>query len=189
MTWEDPTQPASARAEALVTAARGRKDLKRLGAWLEDHGDEALREALIARAARLGVELPEEAATWPGKRLLRRAMAREVEAQVRTTPVKRDEAFTCRWCGREVPKAGRTDRDHCPFCLKSVHVDERVPGDRASTCEGRLDPHDVTVSGTEIVLTYRCTRCGVIKRNRAILDGEVPDDWDALVRLSSGVLG
>ncbi|MCB9666020.1 MAG: RNHCP domain-containing protein [Alphaproteobacteria bacterium] len=108
---------------------------------------------------------------------------------MRTTPVARDEDFTCRWCGKDVPRAGRTARDHCPFCLKSVHVDDRVPGDRASTCQGRLDPMDVIVQGTEIVIVYRCTRCGASKRNRAVLDVEVPDDWEALVRLSSGVLG
>lgn len=188
MTYADPTVDPADRADALVDAVRGRKDLKRLGKWLEDQGDDALKAALIARAAKHGVELPDEAIAWPGKRLLRRALAREPEARERTTPIARDEDFTCRHCGKPVPRHGRTARDHCPWCLRSSHVDD-VPGDRASDCGGRMDPYEVELNTDGVRIHYRCTRCGVEKRVRAVTDGEVPDSWDALVKLSSGTLG
>lgn len=36
-------------------------------------------------------------------------------------------AFTCLHCGRQVlPLTNGSFRDHCPFCLYSLHVDEEV---------------------------------------------------------------
>jgi hypothetical protein len=187
VSWNPPEADANKLAVALLDAVRGPKDLKRLGAWLETEGDAALRQALVDLARKRGVDLPDEAVDWPGKRLLRRALAREEEAQRRTTPIARDEAFVCAFCNKSVPPHGRTARDHCPWCLRSKHVDE-VPGDRASTCGGRLDPHDVLIRSRSVVIRYRCTRCGAERVNQAVTDGEVPDDWEALVRLSSGTL-
>ncbi len=186
-TWEDSSVAAADRAKALVGAVVGRKDLKRLGKWLEDSGDVALREAILAFARKRGVDLPDEAVEWPGKRLLRRSQAREAESQVRTNPIARDEAFECMHCGMAVPAHGRTARDHCPRCLRSRHVDV-VPGDRAADCGGRLDPVGVTLATRRIMIRYVCTRCGGERFNRALTDGDPPDDWEALVRLSSGVL-
>jgi hypothetical protein len=45
--------------------------------------------------------------------------------------VKNDDFFVCVHCGKEVKPLGYTSRDHCPFCLWSVHVDVN-PGDRAN---------------------------------------------------------
>lgn len=187
MIWEDVGQPAQKRAKALIAAVQGRKDLKRLGKWLDDADDPALRQGLIDAAEQAGIELPDEAVGWPGKRLLRRAMGKEPEARKRTTPIARDEAFVCMYCHKAVPPHGRTARDHCPWCLRSRHVDD-IPGDRASTCEGRMDPFEVDIANRDITIRYQCTRCRAEKRCRAVLDGEVPDDWDALVRLSNGTL-
>lgn len=41
------------------------------------------------------------------------------------------DPFTCKVCGREIlPEgAGSDHRNHCPYCLSSVHVDNE-PGDR-----------------------------------------------------------
>ena len=48
--------------------------------------------------------------------------------------------FVCRHCGREVlPLTGGSYRNHCPFCLYSLHVDI-IPGDRASECGGLMEP-------------------------------------------------
>jgi DNA-directed RNA polymerase subunit RPC12/RpoP len=188
MIWEDASAPARERADALAAAVQGRKDLKRLGKWLEDAGDTALRQALIARARAAGAELPDEAVDWPGKRLLRRALGREQESRKRTNPISRDDAFVCMKCGMQVPPNGRTPRDHCPRCLSSRHVDI-VPGDRANPCQGRMDPHGIDVRDQHIVILYQCTRCGAEHQNRAVVDGEHPDDWAALVKLSAGRLG
>jgi DNA-directed RNA polymerase subunit RPC12/RpoP len=188
MTWSPPEGPPQLQAEALLSSVKGRKDLKRLGKWLETHGGDLLKLAVVTVARKRGVELPDEAVHWPGKRLLRRSLGRAEEAQRRTNPIARDEAFTCVYCSKAVQPHGRTARDHCPHCLRSLHVDV-VPGDRAATCGGRLDPYDVVVQTRGVLIRYRCTRCGETKVNRAVLDGEVPDDWDVLVRLSSGTLG
>lgn len=190
MSFEDTTLAPEVRARALLAAVKGRHDLKRLGAWVDVYGDDTLRLALVGEAARGGVDLPaDEALTWPGKKLLRRAAAREVEAQVRTTPIRIDEAFTCAACHKEVPAHGRTARDHCPWCLRSLHVDDKVPGDRASKCGGRLEPYEIHIRGSGIDIRYRCARCRAEKVNQAVLDGDVPDSWDALVALSAGTLG
>ncbi len=47
------------------------------------------------------------------------------------------EAFVCKVCGRTVPPegAGSEYRNHCPYCLSSLHLDT-VPGDRAAGCGG-----------------------------------------------------
>ena len=56
------------------------------------------------------------------------------------------DPFTCKVCGREIlPEgAGSDHRNHCPYCLSSVHVDNE-PGDRASACHGVLEPISVWV--------------------------------------------
>lgn len=189
--WEDAALPALDRARALLAAVEGGQgDLKRLGAWFDLYADDPLRDAVLAEATTRGADLPDdEARSWPGKKLLRRALARDGAAQIRTTPIRRDEDFTCMACKRDVPRHGRTARDHCPWCLCGRHVDDLVPGDRASTCGGRLDPVDLVVTGKGVDIRYRCTRCRAEKINQALLDGDVPDDWEALVKLSSGQLG
>ena len=53
--------------------------------------------------------------------------------------VKNDDAFTCVNCKKKVEKLNYTSRDHCPYCLCSVHVDI-TPGDRKNECKGLLKP-------------------------------------------------
>jgi hypothetical protein len=100
-------------------------------------------------------------------------------------PTKRDEAFVCGHCGRDVPAHGRTARDHCPWCLRSRHVDV-VPGDRAAGCGGLMDPIGMEVRGDRVVLQFRCRTCGHERPNVALTDGAVPDDPEALRRVSRG---
>ncbi len=169
-------------AKALIEAACTRGEMKRLGATL-DH-DEVLRREVWEEGRRRGVDLPDEALTWPGKRLLRRARARAAASQVRTTPTARDEAFTCSHCGAAVVPAQRTARDHCPRCLHSLHVD-RVPGDRAAGCGGLLVPVDAQRRGDGFRIRYRCAVCGEERANKALLEVVDPDDWEALVALTA----
>jgi hypothetical protein len=168
-----------ARAQALLEAATSRGRIKQLARQLDE--DPALREAVLAEGNRRGAELPEEATSWPAAKLLRRARAREQASQERTNPIRRDEGFTCVHCGEEVGPLGFTDRDHCPFCLRSLHVDV-VPGDRAQGCGGIFDPVGGEMVGGEPVLFYLCRKCGQSHRVKAITRGDQPDDWEMVVQ-------
>jgi predicted RNA-binding Zn-ribbon protein involved in translation (DUF1610 family) len=173
------------QARALLASAHCRGDFKRLGAQLDAEGTAELRRALVLEGRARGAELPDEAADWPGKRLLRLALAREAASRVVGTPTRLDEPFRCVHCGYEVPAHGRTARNHCPRCLRSLHVDV-VPGDRAADCGGILEPVGLMLRAGEAVIQFRCRRCGAERVNRALRDGEVPDDAEMLRRISRG---
>lgn len=175
----------AARVAELLDHQLSRGALKRRGSQLDQ--DPELREAVIAEASRRGQPLPSDVASWPGKRILRRARAREVDARIRRNPIARDEAFTCAHCGAHVPAHGRTARDHCPHCLRSLHVDV-VPGDRGAGCGGVLDPVRVEPAGAGgWRIHYRCRTCAAERVNRALLDGDPPDDWARIVALTAAV--
>ena len=163
----------------LIAAAGGRRALKRAAAELERLGPEHKR-ALVALAAERGLILPPEAASWPAKRLLRRALGRSEAARERRNPIRRDGGFRCAHCGAEVAPGGARVRDHCPACLRSLHVD-RVPGDRANPCGGLLDPVGLERVGGQWVIRYRCRRCGAAGRCRA----HPGDDPEALAAASA----
>ncbi|WP_067933718.1 RNHCP domain-containing protein [Alicyclobacillus kakegawensis] len=95
-----------------------------------------------------------------------------------------NESFTCVHCGRLVPPASRTCRNHCPYCLYSVHLD-KFPGDRAADCGGLMQPVAVTYHSKKgYQLIHRCLRCGVQRPNRALLDdGNQPDSLEAILAL------
>lgn len=99
---------------------------------------------------------------------------------------KNDSGFICGNCGAEVLPLGSSSRNHCPFCLCSVHVDV-LPGDRANPCRGIMDPVKVEVSAKKgYVILHKCRKCGEIKRNRAAQDARVqPDDLELLIRLTA----
>ncbi|TNE86776.1 MAG: RNHCP domain-containing protein [Deltaproteobacteria bacterium] len=163
----------------MLARVKTRGDAKRVGTEIDRLDDRNLRLALVEEGRARGAELPDEAVGWPGKRLVRRALARDGEAQVRRNPIAVDESFACGHCGREVPPGGRTARNHCPFCLYSLHVDV-VPGDRAADCGGLLAPVGASFAHDTWTLVHRCERCGAERRVRALLDVDVPDDMTAL---------
>lgn len=82
------------------------------------------------------------------------------------------DSFTCKVCGRPVmPNGAGTDqRNHCPNCLSSLHVDIE-PGDRQANCGGIMDPVAVWVrKGGEWAIIHRCRRCGELSSNRIAAD-------------------
>lgn len=82
------------------------------------------------------------------------------------------DPFVCKNCGNTVvPEgAGSDHRNHCPYCLFSLHLDEE-PGDRASDCHGRMEPIGVWVrKNGEWALIHRCTVCGKLDSNRVAAD-------------------
>jgi len=84
-----------------------------------------------------------------------------------------EEPFTCKACGALVSPedAGTRHRNHCPRCLCSVHLDEDVPGDRASACGGTMEPIAVWVrKNGEWALIHRCKSCDALGSNRIAAD-------------------
>ncbi|MFI5412497.1 MAG: RNHCP domain-containing protein [Candidatus Micrarchaeales archaeon] len=86
------------------------------------------------------------------------------------------EDFTCINCGFKVRGTGYTD--HCPKCLWGKHVDVN-PGDRASDCGGMLEPIKTESNRKDIVIIYKCKKCGATKKNNSAAE----DDKDLLFKL------
>lgn len=78
--------------------------------------------------------------------------------------VKRDEGFTCIHCGKEISPLGYTTRDHCPYCLYSIHIDI-MPGDRANPCKGMLKPIGIEKFKDTYKILYRCEKCNQEHKN------------------------
>ena len=99
---------------------------------------------------------------------------------------KNDSGFICQNCQKEVLPLGTSSRNHCPFCLCSIHIDV-MPGDRQNTCLGILDPIKAEINPKKgYVIVHKCRKCGEIKRNRAANDAKVqPDDIDFIIRLTA----
>ncbi|MCE9643144.1 MAG: RNHCP domain-containing protein [Candidatus Andersenbacteria bacterium] len=88
--------------------------------------------------------------------------------------------FQCEACGFVVPPATSTCRNHCTQCLASKHVDDTVPGDRASACRGLMDAIAVEGSNPEkLDLVHECRICGKIQKNKVAPD----DSRDAIFGL------
>lgn len=92
--------------------------------------------------------------------------------------------FICRLCGRKIEPLewGGHNRNHCPHCLYSLHVDCDTPGDRLSNCQGLMPPIGLETRRTgEYVLLHKCEKCGKISKNRIAGD----DDWNRICALSN----
>jgi hypothetical protein len=101
--------------------------------------------------------------------------------------------FKCRQCGffvtanREL--SGVNNRNHCPRCLWSRHMDLHTAGDRKSECLSRMEPIGLTYKQTnkrygqndqgELMLIHRCTGCDKVSINRIAAD----DDIQAISRV------
>ena len=99
-----------------------------------------------------------------------------------------NNGFVCAHCGAEVPPLQNGSyRNHCPYCLHSLHVDV-FPGDRANDCGGLLEPVGAEYRGKKgWVVVHRCRRCGEVRRNKAALEDAAPDDFERLVALTQPV--
>ncbi|MBE7074949.1 MAG: RNHCP domain-containing protein [Clostridiales bacterium] len=88
------------------------------------------------------------------------------------TFTKNDNGFTCQNCGKMVSPLGYTSRDHCPFCLCSLHVDI-TPGDRQNSCMGIMKPFDLEYSQNKgYVIVYKCSKCNKIHKNKVANDDD-----------------
>jgi hypothetical protein len=83
------------------------------------------------------------------------------------------EPFKCRNCKAFIgePPTGGQQRNHCPMCLYSLHVDDKTPGDRASECRSLMEPIGVFYRrNLEQVVVHRCLGCGFVRYNRIAAD-------------------
>jgi rubrerythrin len=71
--------------------------------------------------------------------------------------IKKKEDFMCGNCGYRVVGDGYTD--HCPKCLWGKHVDEEIPGDRASECKGLMEPIRAVYQKDKFRIVYKCQKC------------------------------
>jgi hypothetical protein len=94
--------------------------------------------------------------------------------------------FTCLVCLQHVmPLKSGSYRNHCPFCLSSLHVDDAVPGDRKSTCHGVMRAFRMKFNGKKgWQIVHKCTKCGTEKVNRIAEHDVQSDDWLEIVALS-----
>lgn len=95
-----------------------------------------------------------------------------------------DGEFTCRHCHNMVTFnalwSGTHNRNHCPYCLWSRHLDLEQPGDRLAACRGAMRPIGLTLkrvrqryAGTqagELMLVHCCEECERISINRIAAD-------------------
>ncbi len=95
---------------------------------------------------------------------------------------KNDSGFVCVNCGKTVKPLGYTSRNHCPYCLTSLHLDV-MPGDRASGCGGIMRAIKTAPDPKRgFIIYHKCEKCGEIRRNKAAND----DNRDLLITLTSG---
>ena len=93
------------------------------------------------------------------------------------------DGFRCRHCGayvtRDILLSGVVNRNHCPYCLWSRHVDWQRAGDRMSACKGKMYPVGLALKrdrnkyaacSGELMLIHFCEDCGQISVNRVAAD-------------------
>lgn len=94
--------------------------------------------------------------------------------------------FKCVHCLAFVSSAhelsGVNNRNHCPYCLWSCHLDLYVAGDRLSACKAGMKPIGLTMkkgrnkyrseSRGELMLIHECMECRAISINRIAADDD-----------------
>ena len=104
----------------------------------------------------------------------------------RSKKLAQEDSFRCLHCGAVVYThqlvSGVQNRNHCPYCLWSRHVDYLQPGDRMSACKGIMQPIALTVkygrnkyaccSRGELMLVHRCGDCNKLTINRIAADDQ-----------------
>ncbi len=95
-----------------------------------------------------------------------------------------EDVFRCKQCKALVYTqsmlSGVKNRNHCPYCLWSRHVDLLKAGDRLSACKAGMEPVGLTVkqrqnkygngNDGELMLIHRCWQCGKLSINRIAAD-------------------
>jgi hypothetical protein len=96
------------------------------------------------------------------------------------------EDFKCGNCGAWVSSmnmlSGVQNRNHCPYCLWSCHLDLYSAGDRLSACKAGMKPIGLTMKKSrnkyqlsprgELMLVHACMECNSISINRIAADDD-----------------
>jgi hypothetical protein len=94
--------------------------------------------------------------------------------------------FKCAHCHVIVSSAhlisGVNNRNHCPYCLWSCHLDLYAAGDRLSACKASMKPIGLTMkmgrnkyqpeSRGELMLVHQCMECKALSINRIAADDD-----------------
>jgi hypothetical protein len=95
-----------------------------------------------------------------------------------------EQYFLCRYCHAPVSThsiiSGVQNRNHCPYCLWSRHVDHFRAGDRLSACKAIMQPIGLTIKRSqdkygktrlgELMVVHQCKECGKLSINRIAAD-------------------
>ena len=93
--------------------------------------------------------------------------------------------FKCEHCGYKIyPLTNGSYRNHCPACLYSKHVDNKI-GDRASTCEGLMKPMSIKHGKKGYQIIHKCIICGKLKVNKITTNTKQPDFLEKIIELMS----
>jgi len=93
---------------------------------------------------------------------------------------KNNESFVCKNCGKLTTAHPSSSRDHCMYCLYSLHVDIN-PGDRLNNCQGLLKPVGLRSKNGKEQIVYKCEKCS--KTTFCIIAPD--DDREEVVKLGS----
>ncbi|MFA6528425.1 MAG: RNHCP domain-containing protein [Candidatus Gracilibacteria bacterium] len=92
-----------------------------------------------------------------------------------------NESFVCKKCGTQVPPQKKSCRNHCTNCLYSLHVDDKDPGDRTSTCHGLMEPVGLEYKGKKgYQIIHKCLLCGKKQLNMVADD----DNQEEIVKIN-----
>ncbi len=95
---------------------------------------------------------------------------------------EKNKGFICINCKKWVPISkydNTVNRNHCPYCLWSKHVDHATAGDRMSSCNSGMKPIGLTIKNPrvnkwemkikgELMLIHECLSCRKISINRIL---------------------
>lgn len=105
---------------------------------------------------------------------------------MRAHPASTFGDFRCAHCHALVSSAhllsGVNNRNHCPYCLWSCHLDLYAAGDRLSACKAPMKPIGLTMkrgrnkyqrdARGELMLVHECTECKTLSINRIAADDD-----------------
>lgn len=103
--------------------------------------------------------------------------------------------FHCKNCRGYVSTdpllSGVHNRNHCPYCLWSRHMDLYEVGDRLSACKAEMRPVGLALKRTnkkygqqqgELMIIHHCVECGKVSVNRIAADDDAENILDIYIR-------